>query len=190
MAVEDPNKANDPERTIEAIHESRVIIGHTLSTVGFQGDPQLLVVDELQFALRPAAVTLDHGDHRRGNLIPEHHKLLSDQKVSPSAQRDGKTFSVHDGSGPVSVQYQHFEFPPLENPKGQTPLLKVLIGVSAADEFRIGDWTLTLYYNRPLASGPEVRADEPLAEAFRRHFASSVKHLCNFHQTINHGLPL
>lgn len=189
MTVEDPNKANDPEKTIEAIHESRIIIGHTLSTVGFQGDPQLLVIDELQFVLRPAAVTLDRGDDRRGNLIWEHLKLLSDQKASPGALREKRIFDAHDGSASVSIQYQRFEFSSLENPRGQTPLLNVLTGVSAADEFRIDEWTLTLYYNRQVG-GPEVRADEPLAGAFRRHFASSVKHLGTFREAINHSQPL
>jgi hypothetical protein len=190
MEIEKPNEANDRKRTIEAIDESRVIVGHTLSTVGFQGDPQMLVIDELQFVLRPAAVTLDCGDNRRGNVIPEHHKLLSDQKNSPGALREQRSLDAHDGSESISIQYQRFEFSSLKDPTGQVPLLKVLTGVSSADEFRIDKWTLTLYYNRQLPGGPEVRANEPLAGAFLRHFASSVKHLCHFREAINHNKPL
>lgn len=185
MAVAASHQSSDREKTIEAIHESRVIIGHTLSTVGFQGDPQLLVIDELQFVLRPAAVTLDHRDDRRGNVIPEHHRILADRKALPDAQKHHETFSVQDGFGAVSIEYQRFEFPPLENAKCETPLLQELIGVAAADEFRLDDWTVTLYYNPynpELERGPQVGTDDLLAQAFRRHFGSSVKQLCNFRQ--------
>ena len=188
MAAEDSNETDDLRKTIHAVNESRVIIGHTLSTVGFRGDPRQLVIDELQFVLRPAAVTFDHANESpRGNLIQEHSEFLRDQKANSGALKTQETFDSEDGSsaGPIQIHYKRFEFPPVQNAGFRTPLLKALIGIVAADEFRIQSWTITLYYNQHGDGGPQVRTDGQLSEAFRHHFASSVRHLSTFKASNN-----
>ena len=74
------------ENVREALEESRVVVTQSLtSSLGFQGDPQLLVIDELQFVLHPAAITFDVGHAARANVVESDRQLLTERQAAPGS---------------------------------------------------------------------------------------------------------
>jgi len=138
------------ERMRKALEESQVVVAQSLtSSLGFQGDPQLLAIDELQFILRPAAITFDRGKTLRGNVIEADRRLLLEQQETPDALKAERT--AQSVSGPLSVRVRRYEFPPIQ-PTPYRNLLKAMHGIYAADEFSVTYreelCKLTLYYNQ------------------------------------------
>lgn len=138
----------------EALEESRVVVAQSLtSSLGFQGDPQLLVIDELQFVMGPAAITFDHGDRSRANVTQEDRELLRERQTGSESLTDDKPVSVGGGaSGAVPVRLRRYEFPPIPEATGDRQLLRAMQGIYAADHFSViyrgTQSETTLYYKR------------------------------------------
>ena len=170
-------KAPNRKQAIKAINEARVIVKHTLSTIGFKGDAVRLVIEEVQFALCPAAVTLDHGGKNLSNVVEEHEKLLRERKRYPS-QDESETGS--EGG----TTYRRLNFAPLRDDDirddDSTPLLLgCLKGVERADEFAFGGSVLTIYYRGIGKEGPRPgdSGNEKLRKAVERFLQACDKYL-------------
>ena len=142
---------------IESMREAlEVVVAQSLtSSLDSQGDPQLLVIDELQFVLRPAAITFDQGKTLRGNVIAADRRLLLERQKTPSALKEERT--VEGVSGPLPVTVRRYEFPP---PNAPRDLLKAMYGIHSADDFSViyrrEGSKLTFYYNQDPEAGPQV----------------------------------
>jgi hypothetical protein len=154
----------------KTLEESRVVIAQNLtSSLGFQGDPQLLVIDELHFVLRPAAITLDLGKTLRGNVMEADRQLLVEQQETLGALKEERTTEALSGRPAVTVR--RYEFPPI-NSIPTRDLLKAMHGIYAADEYTVTlceeVCKLTFYYNSDPEAGPQVfrsSLEEPVAQS-------------------------